>query len=170
MPRILRAVAMVAASFVASGCVDLTGIEQAFQCAFQEQPCPKRVGGGGPSSPTVTTFILGFPPEKPLETNPLGRHRGRLQVGDVVTLLLARDDSPRYAPRDTVRLVGWSVTNPEVASITAHPSGEGVLEALAPGTVWVSANGISSLWTCRLVDDLSHCTAVSAIVVVPAEP
>ena len=89
----------------------------------------------GPCVPTggqvyLMTFVTGFPASRVVGSV------GYLAPGDTVRLTVIRvsSDGGTCNARDTVRdSVRWGVSDPNVATITATPDGQGLLRARAAG-------------------------------------
>lgn len=103
-------------------------------CLNIDGNCPRSSG------PIDHFWIEGFPADKVGPPHPTQYGAwGELIKGDSITLYLLFG-AGSGGKRDTVRSVGWTVSDTAVARIAAGTGGSGTMVAIAPGAFYVNTN------------------------------
>jgi len=141
-------------------------------CKVTSEPFCLEIDGPCANTAQPGSFIFGFPYEK-LDTRASvgggAGYAGTLHVGDMVLLhLVSQPRGEVTQATDTVRSVGWGLTDSLAAHIESLPNGVGRLTAIAPGRVGlILANGSSQMWSCHTESFAFACSSVARIDVVP---
>lgn len=126
------------------------------------------IGVCGPSALQKSVWAVGFPQGRVDRTalGPSGYYRGRLPVGQSVTLYKIRAEVPGF-PADTMRQVVWALGDSIAAGIQALPDGGVRLTGQVPGVVrQVLGDGIPLVvWSCPV--NQGPCERLEEILITP---
>lgn len=122
----------------------------------------------GPPTLQKSLVAVGFPQGRVDRTavGPSGYYRGRLLVGESVTLFVISTNLPGFSA-DTIRRVVWGLSDSVAVAIQGQSDGGGRLTGRAPGVVTrVQGNG-TPLVILSCPGSPGYCDRLEAIVITP---